>query len=314
MWGGADYRCKNIRVKRILFSLAALLIFLSSGGSLAVAGVGCYIFLLFIIRKALWEHKVELGEVIVFCTGVFGALVNTLAPGNFVRHALMDTGVHFVKAAQLTPCVVVNEIDWLVNGTSFYSLMLLALLIGLVSNRKVICCGTKTILLILLEFILPFVSIYPVILGYSSDSYMPNRCIFILDVVLMTEFLLLSWRLGGYLRTYYFDSAGRKQIIFVLVIVAIAHFSGNEIYNYKDLACVKISRTLNGGQYKEYYRNCKELCDFIEGSPEKVILIEELPEEIEGLKGVTLSRDSNDWINIAIAEYYGKESVSLMNE
>lgn len=152
--------------------IGAVLMFLASGGTLEVAGMGCFVLLgICIVKKVL--KSVEIKDWIVFGIAFVGALINTVAPGNYVRHERIDSsGLHLGRAVITTVLEVVHRLEELLFNTPFILIILIALVLGWYIGKSNKVKDMKIVLwVILVNAILPFVTCFPVCLGYSGGGY-----------------------------------------------------------------------------------------------------------------------------------------------
>ena len=161
------------RGKKVCVGIAAVLLFLSSGGSLAVAGLGCYMALMLTAVFFLSTGKVSRYHLAVFAAGFAGALINAAAPGNFSRHdGTAGAGLHFGQAIAYTARMFAEESGRLFRETMLGLVFLVMIAAGVyLSGRCRIALREYGVAAV---FALPagLVAYFPVALGYGG-YYVP---------------------------------------------------------------------------------------------------------------------------------------------
>ncbi len=142
-------RESSSRRKKVCAGIAAFFMFLSSGGSLAVAGLGCYMALMLTAVFFLSTGKVSRYHLAVFAAGFAGALINAAAPGNFSRHdGTAGAGLNFGQAIAYTARMFAEE-----SGRLFRETMLGLVFLVMIAAGACICredagshCGNMVLL------------------------------------------------------------------------------------------------------------------------------------------------------------------------
>lgn len=285
---------------------AAVLFFLSSGGSLAVAGAGCYTALLLTAVFFLLSRKISVCNLTVLAAGITGALVNVAAPGNFARHdGTAGAGLYFGRALGCTVRMFVEETGRLFKETVFGLAFLLLIVAGLYLAGKCRIAlkeyGTVTVLALATGL----VAYFPVALGYGS-YYIPNRCCFIIDTALVISLLNLALFVGVCLhRLWGLPADGRNMAVLLYVFLAAVIVSPLSV---DETPLYRVARSVYNGSYREYYGKCVEIYDYLETCPEEEVVLE-MPEYIDDFECFYFDSDAEGWVNQGIAEYYGKKSV-----
>ena len=142
----------------------------------------------------LVRRKISYGNIAVTAAGIIGAVVNVVAPGNFSRHLYSSGGSsHSWRLIQSVKWAVKNvwsETERLTKETMFGVMILVMVLLGIFLYEK-ICVFLKVYGLVsVLGLACGYVTAFPVAFGYSGPDF-PNRCCFILDVVLVISFLYI---------------------------------------------------------------------------------------------------------------------------
>lgn len=292
--------------KKTCAVIAGILLFLSSGGSLAVAGTGCYISLVILTAFCLYNHRISVYNAAIFAAGFAGALINAAAPGNFSRHDKTAGGsLHFGQALMYTARMFAEEGSRLFRETIFGIAFLLLIAAGVYLSGKCRIAlkeyGAATVFALAAGLVAEF----PVALGYGSFN-IPNRCYFVIDTTLVISLLNLAILTGVCLhRLAGLPSDGRSLSIMLYICLATVIVSPLKL---EEMPLYRVARSVHNGSYKEYYEKCVALYDYLETCPEEEVILE-MPEYIEDFACFYFDTDETGWVNVGIAEYYGKKSV-----
>lgn len=285
---------------------AGLLLFFASGGSLTVAGVGCYTALLLTAVFFLRTKKVSACNLAMLGAGVAGALINVAAPGNFLRHdGTAGAGLHVGRAFVDTAGMFLREGGRLFQGTILGLAFLLLVAAGLYLAGKcevdVKVYGAATALGLLAGPAAEF----PVALGYSSAS-IPNRCYFIIDTALVLALLNLALFLGVCLHKV-LGAASDAKTVALLLYVCLAALIVTPLKLEEQPLC-RVARKLYNGSYRAYREECLAIYDYLASCPEEDVVLD-MPGYIEDFTCFYFDSDAKGWVNVAIASYYGKNTV-----
>lgn len=304
---------KQNSLKRYIIG-ASVCLFLTSGGSLQVAGTGCYIILLLVLLDTWREKRISIERWSVFGSALTGALINTLAPGNYVRYESGgESELHFVRAISATLLTVKSEIDWLITKTSFVFVLLLLFVVGVFAGKHMKCKKCNIVLFSSALLMTAFVTMFPVALAYDA-SYFPNRCQYILDIVLMGTFMFASASLGVLVKDIFSTYKEKLQLLVIFAGIAIAIFVSNETYDLSELNMFKTKIALDSGAIQNYSKSCVEMYEFIETSEERDVVIPKLPLTLPTFTKILITDDPTFWINEALAVYFDKNSIRAIYE
>ncbi len=294
------------RRSKVCAGTAAVLLFLASGGSLAVAGVGCYMALLLTGIFFLFTGRVSRYNLTVFAAGFAGALINAAAPGNFSRHdGTAGAGLHFGQAIGYTVRMFTEETCRLFRETILGLVFLLLIAAGVYLSGRCRIAIREYGIAAAFALLAGAVAYFPVALGYGG-YYVPNRCYFIIDTVMVLSLLNLALFLGicGH-RLCNLPSDGRTTA--VLLYICLAAFIVTPL-SMEEMPLYRVARYVHNGSYREYYEKCVAIYDYLETCPEEDVELE-MPEYIEDFECFYLDEDEDGWVNQGIAAYYGKRSV-----
>lgn len=297
--------------KWIPFILAMLIGPLAMGGVLIDVAIGCYGCLLLCAFYTLISKKISIRAIIVFVEWVAFALVNALAPGNFTRHTNFDNeGLKPFEA--LHNAFLIGEQRWqFLLGKGYAAVLLIVLICGLLA--KIRNENQRTALgLAALGLLTPFVAGFPLALGYS-DSRVPNRCAFSIDVSIILSSVLFVFCLGVFLAGQFSKDSIRLLICNVALLAVVCLMLDG--YGYSGIKAVEIREQLKREEYQERYRTCKylleELAEYENGSDVEVP-IDKVPKNIENAMNFYLETDSDNRWNQEMASYFELNSISVV--
>lgn len=285
---------------------AGVLLLLSSGGSLAVAGAGCYMALVLALVFYLYHRKISACNIAVFAAGFAGALANAAAPGNFSRHdKTAGAGLHFGRALWYAARMFLEEGSRLFRKTVFGLIFLSLIVAGIYLSGKCRIALKEYAVASVLALAAGPVAEFPVAVGYGSFN-IPNRCYFIIDTLLVISLLNFALFLGVCLhRLAGMPSKGQTLWVMCYVCLAAALVSPLSL---ADMPLYRVARSVHNGSYREYYEECAQVYGYLESCPEEDVVLE-MPEYIEDFACFYFDSDENGWVNVGMAEYYGKKSI-----
>lgn len=287
--------------------------FMASGGTLEVAGTGCFILLGICIVKKI-ANIVEYRDYLFFATAVIGALINTIAPGNYIRQSMIDsTGIHIHLAFLGAICETIKTTEVLLCDTPFSLFLLFVFLIGIKTGGRGGGNEKCLALVLLLSIVEPVVTCFPVILGYSGSSF-PNRCKFVETVIIVIMLVLIAViagdLLGGRIKERFFT----KEMYILLVVPLFVMPSINDGWRLTESVPYKMWEQMADDSYKKYNLQVRDIFNTVANDSNPDVFIYKLPEDIPGFSRINISEDMSDWVNTAIASYYGRKSVQYVSD
>lgn len=291
----------------------AVLMLLASGGTLEVAGTGCFVLLgICIIKKITGSIRIK--DFIVFGMALTGALINAMAPGNYVRYDVIDdTGLHFGTAVLSTILEVVHSLENLVCDTPLVLIIIIATIVGAYNGRNLKQKDPKLLGYVALLCVgTPFVTCFPVCLAYGS-GYFPNRCRFI-EIVVWVIVLILLASIVGYVKSGQIISLFKKEVCIIVIMFLIIMANSNFSWRLSQSVPWIMWENIAQGLYKEYYYKVASIYNNIENDVNENVFIYEKPQVIDDFAEMYLSEDMSDAYNAGIAQYYQKQSVQYVSE
>lgn len=257
-------------------------------------------------RKPLWKKAIPF--VPMFLSG----LVAVAAPGNFQRHMHYSDSFNvskaFIDAAKMTLIILKH----LVQQPLVIVLVVGCIYLGFKCEKRQVR-GRGVILAGVLFLGTLAINAFPIALGYAGTE-MPNRVYYILDFTALAGMIAFSVSCGIYARSLAWCQSFQPYHIevFMTGFVILLLYS-TLVYN-QNISKLPWSRTVAG------IKEVKELHDFwqeeliaIRDSDESNMVIEVDPRYMQSdiLSLPRLSWNVENWINVRIAQFYGKETVKV---
>lgn len=298
--------------RKICAVCSAFFLFCASGGSLAVTGTGCYIVLLLAVGFYLTSRKVSVSNIVVTVAGIIGAVINVIAPGNFSRHTQNSGGEGFMllQSAKWTIKNVWAETERLTKETMLGVMLIAMLLFGIYLSSRLQKILKEYGIISVLALAAGYVTALPVAVGYAGPLF-PNRCYFILDVVLVVTFLNLAVFIGCCLDKWAGLRENRSACAVLFVVLFAVFLAAPETSS--DSPLLTVAELMHNGTYRDYHEECVAIYEYLENCEEENVILP-MPEYIDGFECFYFDQDETSWVNVGIAEYYGKESVKRKEE
>ena len=304
--------------KRSDIILAKVLGFLAGGGTLMVAGAGCYIALLILIFYSVKNHYVDYDGRRIFKWWFIGALVNTVAPGNFFRKMQSPSSGGFLSSVKNSVLICLRNYYHLIKEDFLLQILFLfviiGIIIGLISKKKLAKRDLKLLTIIaILSPVSSWFAAFPATLGYGATSGLGNRCDFLLNGCFILSAIFAAIVIGYELAVLF----GAKSSSFTPVLFATAVFLSAILPG--DITANKfteIHSQLSAGEIQQYYAVCKDFLEELHEYPEDSdvrVPLDQIPRAIENTHEFYDFGDPSNpefWINEALATYYGFKSFS----
>lgn len=298
---------------RINMIVLCILAFMTSGGVLQTTAILCY-GMLTAWGCYFYTHKNRDGILagVPFMAALAGALINALAPGNFVRHSNIEEGIHIFRAIKNVFLLTVSWVKGILMWDLWLYLMILCVMLGLYMVKKHVTRDRKhyPIAFFVIFFVGMMISLFPVCLGYGGDSLAP-RNVYICDLYLGVGGAVCALEFGGWLGQEKGYLISKEGFFLTFICVMLIFFKTGEYGKLFEEAAGKTFYQLRSGEIKSCSEEWLIILDEIENSEEQnvVVQVPEIPGTI--LKTPGLSEDENWWVNQAVAQYYGKDTVAI---
>ena len=288
-------------LKKNKILLAGLMVFCAAGGSLQISGSICFLLLCCLIKKRF----IDKGCWWVFLISVLGSLINVLAPGNYVRHDMIDnTGLHFGWAIEKTFFSIEGElINLLCNGFFVFAFIIILVMHTCILNVNL---DLKERWVVILLPLWPAVGIFPVLLG-SQDYANRNRSILHAEIIIVLLIAMIILASG--IRKL---SLPQKYVAIIVVSVILV-LAGKRYNATNHLIFINNYRNAYNGLYKGYSMEVDKVYSEIALSDEMdvVVYADLLP--VDGFLDSGLTDDPESFVNSSLASYYEKNSVKVLS-
>lgn len=298
--------------KKILVT-GSVLAFFAAGGALCCSALLCSM-LLFIILYDFIVRKTKSKKIIIGIFALAGSLINSLAPGNFIRSsAVTNGGIHPI--AILKP--MLNHFSSTLYDDFQTGLLVIVLLFVFILACAL--CKESAFefkypgLVTLYAFFGIFITDFPVFLGYNANGYFPSRVAFTERTSMIIYFALCAAYWGGYCAKRKIFSL-KKEHYFLAGVMIVISLSSIDI---ADWGSYKMIAHLAKGDYAAVYNSEINMLSQIEISDGGDVVVHYW-EPVEGtwtnLKciGLTCYLDKTSLMNEAVAKFYGVDSVYVV--
>ena len=299
-------------------ALSAICAFLTSGASLNVAVLNCGLFLL-AGRNGLSRDKRRWVMLVPFVAALLGALLNLASPGNYIRHDALNSDYAVPEFLLVSARLVAVRLAFFVRKTPVLVVMLVLFVLfyrhaGEGQDEERMKAWHP-----LLSGILIFAGItaidFPVCLGYQSYG-LSDRTRFVQDLGIFWCMLFWLYDLAFWAKRRFrpIQFTRRKQtvaaglsLLWIVILFVLRGYAGQ-------MTTLYMWRTILDGSAKAYADYQMDLLTEIESSTDADVVLERKPPVTENalILDTGMTDDPEWWINHAIAQYYGKESVRLI--
>lgn len=295
-------RCKR-KGKTSAMILSALLMLGMAGGVLMIGGLGAYLMLIMCAADFAQNGKLDRRLLFIFAAAVIGDLINTLAPGNFVRHTSYGSA-SVVKALGVALLGAANEAKILIFDNGVLIFLVIAFAMGTSCPdrlRRTTFFGT-----LLGMLMAPVVTLFPMMLGYNSSTVdgASLRGFFVLDASIILSAETICFLIGSRVRVPV-GSKMRNRIIAVCAAAVLIYYTPKLVNSIP----VQISENLLSGKIQTYSEQTHEMYDMFRLRPGEDIVIAELPDPCVGVLELRLKSDPNYTTNADVAAYFGNNSI-----
>lgn len=310
---------RDQKKRRISLILACILGFAGSGGTLSIAAFCCELFALvflwgFFVQKCRKVSCIGMGVTMV------GAIINGIAPGNYIRDGkpitigrVLYAGVQsFRYTLERWETFIKNPVFWII-------IVFLVVVLGKCRCKEEKYNYKYPLLFIFVLFCLVAGIIFPTILGYGYDCYLIlNRGNFISDMAFYLFIFLALFYVKGWIDCKYPTafklSVNRDGVICIVVLVTALLILNRG--KWLEVPFVKNYCDLASGKVIEYSEYCIGIYNEIAESQDKVVEIYR-----EEVKDKTCMMNpqffvgwydyEKEYANRTIARFYEKDAVYL---
>lgn len=300
--------------------LSGIFGFIAMGGSLTIAGMGCYAVFLICIYRCLRDKKLINKSSIVFAVYFLGALFNTVAPGNFRRQGIVldlygqvtYTGIRPIDAVIVSMDTASQQIITNVKNTNFLFILVLTFLVSYMMKREKAQIDFNRVVISVCGLLTAFVTLFPYCLANLS-SKMQNRVDFIVTIAIVLSFMNLAFVLGETVRALTEEHVVAVSALLAVFAMFIWLGDGYGFLNYQER---NVMTSLLKHEYQNYYQANEEFVarlDTYEKGTDVLIYSEEgeFPVPITYTFNFYLYDNVESGVNKAIANIYDFNSIAL---
>lgn len=257
-------------------------------------------------KRILWKKMIPF--LVMFMSG----LVAVLAPGNYVRHAGMDLSLNISKACMDAGRMAIIILRHLIEQPLVIALMIFCVYFGIRFTEKIVN-GKFLVLVFILCSLTLYLNCFPIALGYAN-AVMANRLYFLLDSTALIGMVISCICLGMYVKSlpWYKEIGGNSVLLKLSVIGSICLLLYSTVVCNQNINNLPWFQTLhNISEVKLIHDSWIECLVTIRDAEEDKVELEMSRETYSSpiLRTPGISEDDENWINIAIAGYFGKKSV-----
>lgn len=304
--------------RAMVYSVAAAVLAVVVGGGNLVTGLQAEILMAFLVLYAFLRQKEKIACVIIpFLTGSAGFLVNILAPGNSKRGSLdMDEGYSALKAIVLSFYnTAVFAIRWTPVLVVLLWLALLPLLWKLAKMSKrdfshpvLVTAGAYCVISAMFT-----PTLYAV--GMTGLSRVDNiiQMTYYLAVLLVTAYWMGYFshrerREDGAAEAFglFLERAGNAMSVACLILLLAVWVLTADKNTYTSISAL---RSVVKGEAQTFYQEAMERHALYTDEELTEIEITPYSERPALFDFNDLSEDDGNWLNLAVARYYHKDSV-----
>ena len=289
--------------------------FCGAGGALNISAFMCAVLLLCIAYDCLIKKKVK-ANVLIGLTAFIGALINTMAPGNYARHGVIDTEIRFEEMFVDT----FSRVNSIIKNDFERGILPVIIVIGFILvYDKVIDSKFEfkyPLLVTLYCYMGIYLTIFPVALGYSSATKFPDRCLFVERISTIIFVLIATVYWSGWFAKKRVFKIKFPKIIFTILICIIGLFVCIRNDSYRTFTSYRMIKHLVRGDFLvEKERQESILEQILNAEEENVTVYIDTSEDDfwTNLKKIGVSEDENWWVNDGLEMYYDKKSIVLLN-
>lgn len=293
--------------------LGCVLAFLAAGGSLDIAALLCAGLLFAVLYECFINGTIR-KNAFIGVTAILGAVINTVAPGNFTRHSAIDEKIRPIQSS----VYLILRINEIFASEIKKGFLLLIFIIAFLLAYKHLKNSTKKfkypVLVSVYAYFAIIITDFPVALGYSGGYYMPERCIFVenLAIVIFVTLCAIYW--GGWSSQKNIFRFTPENYLVIALILIIPLSSYLNLESVKELIPYKMTWHMVRGDYKRVCEREENILKHFQNAQEKDLTVyseKEVEGEWTNLKKVDINTNSEYWVNRAIAEYYNLNTVKL---
>ncbi|PWT26195.1 DUF6056 family protein [Butyrivibrio fibrisolvens] len=311
---GTSVYLYGLRIKsRSRMILGSLCCVLACGGSLIMGALFNTIFLSVIIINYVLNKKVVKVQAISFGIVFLGAIINVIAPGNYIRQGIESSDRASLFTILFYSMEFTAQTFWNYLKSSYLPAICL-ILIFVLAHKSVnkIDVRINPICFFVGIIFMVFIMYFPYALGYNTDLYVVERVAWVIYLMASIGTIFASIYTGIWLRHHFGSEFSSKEIpskalaIISLLLINIA------IVGSGTMQIPTFISELVSGKYKAIYTDSREIEGLIECCEDDDVTIWHHLDHSNIMRGICLMDYPEYMGNSMIANYYNKNSVILI--
>lgn len=299
--------------KRKYMVVASLLGFLASGGSLNLVALNCGLYLIVGFLGIMIYRKKKI-SLICFFGALLGAIINVIAPGNYIRHG-ENTPYSVIGALKEAIYIAETKVQELLLYSPF--IMLLCIFFILMLKYIRIQRTIKGIYLVAGIFLIAIgvvVVNFPVCFGYVA--FFPDRCIWVQDLTIYIG--MFGWMacLAEWIKKKFGEIEIRKDALLCITVSFVLYLCNlSTVRDISTYPTVQMIKEIASGEIKGYAAFWEGILREIEMSDSKeVVLYREELLYNDFLLTLGIDEDIETFANLGASSYYDKDWIYLTTE
>lgn len=316
--------------KKAYLICSCVFAFLASGGSLNIVSCSCA-WLLTVVFLLLWQKKFKKQALLPFGFGFIGAVINAVAPGNFIRsdEPLIEGHATFFDALRDTAVMLMSEEKFFFSNLIFIIGLLLVFAVCAGYRVKLIETGVSLPLLLIAlvgTTAIRYFTLFPVAYGYHTELMSNMRTTASYEIVgkLTYVFFMLFFSQFVWERCEKDSSeasakttSGRICVATIVALLFITILGFGKIKpELKDGMTYNVLNDFRTGAIQETYAARKYAFDSFAAAEKgtDVILTIGPFKQSMALYGMGLAEDSEWFVNRSAASLFDLNSVTILYE
>lgn len=304
--------------KWLFLVVSSLCGFLASGGALNQTMFNCVVLFATLLFSINIKEKKDLPALIPFAFAAIGAIINGVAPGNFVRsdEGLKEGHTTFADGLRDTFMCCLSEDKLLFTSRAFIVMLGLVFIVCVIRKVKIKKEGMGHIWLLISLLgtaVARFAVLFPICYGYHEGEMVNMRTTSAYEIAAKLMYILFVACLAQWVTEHYEKIAGYVSyaILAVCVLVVVLGYSGLKT-ELKDGLSYRAYWDIRSGDMKKAYDSREYVLSSMALAPEGSDLVINVPlRGASSMYGMGLVDDPNDFRNISAAGLFRLNSVSV---
>ena len=311
----------SIKRNYFLLIISIVLSFFGAGGALLVTSLGSSFLLLtlvFVIDKKNYISRQNFLLIFPLFMSVLGGLVNSLAPGNFIRYLGQDKSgeLHILRAIKDS---LLTFQEHLVFLNSFSVVFYLGILFIVLYKNETLIISLKQFLFFNVFSCISIVLVaFPFLLGYATSRIdTTTRIAYTFDFAIIFYLIVFTISLTCYVRNnefvdsiFFSFSKLKKVTIWCLVLVCFFYFHSG----FKNGYAYKTFRDLKHGYIQEATSSLAYVYNELDKNRNSsAVELSIKPFNTSSIYLPEISKNPEHWFNICYSRYFGAKSCSINN-